>query len=262
MTDNSGADSVIEGLKNARVEINDMVEGHDNQPIPGLQTAPPPEPRRDASGTAYNSAVHCYDASTGEPLLTKTGKFRKRAEGRAPSKSPPRAAPRHAAPKQGLNLDVTGPRDQDFDFAETMPPEPSAPQIDNEVMLAAETCAEMYIQTGVAFFGGEWLPQNDLSDRTALVRGFYGYLHHKGIKDIPPGIALAMAMFGYAAPRFHQPKTSAKIKAYWTLAKSKFGGIFSRATRHDIRSNGVRQNETGEAHSETGSKAWFGRSSS
>lgn len=256
MDDGSGASAVIDGLQNARVEINDQM------PTTEANYTPPPPPKTDTAGTVYDSAIHCYDAATGEPLLTKTGKFRKRAEGRAPSKSPARktVAPSPGKSRLNLALDQSGGDDFQNDQAAAFDaPIESGPQIDGEVMLAAETCAEMYIQTGVALFGGEWLPEGDKTDREALVSGFYRYLHHKGIKDIPPGIALCMAMFGYAAPRFHKPKTSAKIAAYWTLIKSRFSRITNRAPRHDIRSNGVRQNAAGETHSEAGSRTWFGR---
>src|SRR3989304_2676798 len=192
---------------------------------------------RDSDGENFNPAIHAANAN-GDPILTLKGRFRKRV-GRKPINARPA-------------LNIPGSTTQNYDdYPEAAPQPPSN-------SAAAQAAAEIYIQTGVAIFGHEWLPDEGARERDNLVSAFNVYLGAKGITDIPPGVALFIAMFGYAAPRLYLPKTQTKIQRFTLWCRLKIGALKlkrspvqpneekSNGTRNDFRPNGVRENDTGE----------------
>lgn len=260
MTNDAGAGELIEAIQNARVEETDL-ENYSG-PIDGdISSEPsgarPDDARADVDGAIFDGSIHCADAS-GNPVVTKLGRFRKKATGGASKSEAPKTAqarPNTARPKPRLNLGNDSASRQDFS-TETGAPSDG---ISAKMKMAAETAAEIYIQTGVCFFGHEWLPAPDMSDRAGLVHAFAQYFSVKGIEDVPPGIALAIAMFGYAAPRFYRPQTANRLKLIWSWFRVKMDGLKNRASRANSGTNGVRENPSGEASGQEGSRGWLAR---
>ena len=89
-----------------------------------------------------------------------------------------------------------------------------------------DLAAEMYCRAGYStldgiFSGdGEWLPEND-GEHVALRGAVATYLRHKQADDLPPGLALALAVGTYAAKRTSKPRTLSRIRffAYWVKSK-------------------------------------------
>ena len=101
--------------------------------------------QRDASGTLFDSDLHCLTAS-GEPRLTKNGNFR--------LKRGAKANPNHM---RGINIPGKGELSLD---------EPSP---------LAKTAALGYIQTGVMLFGQEWLPDATKKEQEFLTQAFHEF---------------------------------------------------------------------------------------
>ena len=177
-------------------------------------------------GEKFDPTLHVTNAD-GSPRLTKHGKFRLRPGRRA-----------------SLNR----------------PDEP--PQKDESLTLAAETAASIYINSGIVIFGPEWLPDAAKMEREQLVSAFEAYFEAKGITDIPPGVALTIALFGYAAPRLYMPETQSRISRAIEWTKIKFAWMRfrrnSNAPRLDPRPDRMRQDNSSQNDSERG---WFWRRS-
>lgn len=217
MTD--GIAGLIGEVKNARIEVDiDADPEGDADDIINAST-----------GEKFDHAIHLSDAA-GNPVLTKTGKFRKRA-GR-PSGGNERPS--------GINF-------------------PEAPP-QNNARLAAETAAAIYINTGVVIFGSEWLPNAANMEREQLVEAFNAYFEANGIVDIPPGVALVIACLGYAAPRLYMPKTQTKLQQFILWVKIKIGRAKLNAARADTGTNGLRENNASKANGEA--VGWFRRTRS
>jgi hypothetical protein len=89
-----------------------------------------------------------------------------------------------------------------------------------------DLAAEMYARAGYSvldgiFAGnGEWLPDND-AEHIALRGALATYLRHKQTDDLPPGLALSLALATYGAKRVSKPNTLSRIRmfSYWVRAK-------------------------------------------
>ena len=214
----NGIDGLISAIPNARIE---------ESVSPSEQHSPGLEGITNVHGERFDKAIHRADKN-GDPLLTKTGRFRLKP-GR----------------KAGVDYSDAGPKLNN-------PFQPSAeidaPEIDPSLSFAAQTAAEMYIQTGVILFGPEWLPETERMERETLVSAFEQYFIAKGVIDIPPGVALAIALFGYAAPRFHMPETQSRVQIAWIWLRSKFKRKKDDATRANFRAYGLREDDASAAN--------------
>lgn len=185
-------------------------------------------------GEEFDPDIHLSDKD-GNPRLTKHGKFRLK---------PGRKTGTDHSAKQRINR-----------------PNAANENISPEMSMAAETAASMYINSGVMLFGEEWIPDSAKREREHLVSAFEQYFIAKGIEDIPPGLALAIAMFGYAAPRLHMPQTQYRLSTFilWSRSKvlkvTQIFGFNRDASRYDTRSNGLRKNDASKKDSET--RGWF-----
>lgn len=214
MTD--GIADMIGEIKTARVEVDIDADPEDFEIV------------NSSTEETFDPSYHVSDKD-GNPVLTKTGKFRKKPGRNSAGKSG----------TGGLNY-----------------PEPPAP---DNVGLAAETAAAIYINSGVVIFGPEWLPDGH-GEKEGLVDAFRAYLDAKGIDDIPPGLALSIAMMGYAAKRLYMPETQTRLSRIILWVKLKAGMVKYNASRNDTRSDRMRENDTGENHGEK--RGWFRRARS
>lgn len=109
--------------------------------------------------------------------------------------------------------------------------------------------------------GEEWQPT---ADEVAMQNEAWGnYFVAKGVSDVPPGMALALGIGAYVAPRLTKPKTQEKLGraktwialrfARWKIRRElkkrgitatvtiENGGIFINGTRADSWNDGERQ---------------------
>lgn len=187
---------------------------------------------KDSDGVAFDSKIH-----TGSKL--KSGQWRKRKAGSVvaqPSK------------KKG---------------AKDPAPTPSADE--SQARAAGVVAAGTIFMFCRGIMGDEWTPTND--EVTMQNEAWGNYFVAKGIKDIPPGAALLMAIGAYAGPRFTKPKTQAKVSAAkawivlriakWKIKRAlkqqgiaadvtiKDGEIFIDGSRADSWNDGIRENDEG-----------------
>jgi len=80
---------------------------------------------------------------------------------------------------------------------------------------AGASTAAALIALGIGLGGDEWAPVTNadtgLDERAALETAFADYFEHKNWEDIPPGVALVIAVGCYAIPRFNRPKTRTRL---------------------------------------------------
>lgn len=216
-----GIASMIGEIKNAHVEVDLDADPEDDFDIVNATT-----------NETFDPAIHVSDKE-GNPVLTKTGKFRFKP-GRKSGQSR----------TSGINIPQTDAADED----------------EEKIRLAAQTAAAIYINTGVVTFGPEWLPDRAANEQEGLSEAFYQYLKAKGITDIPPGLALAIALSGYAAKRMYMPQTQTKMQRFILWVKLKLGRAKLHATRNDFGANRVRENDAGETDGKA--SGWFRRARS
>lgn len=189
----------------------------------------------DKHGEPFNADLHEVDAE-GRPVINKKDGFLKMKPGR-PKNPASQARPQ---PEKGAS--------------------PSAQVVEDSEILtqrryAADISSAMYIKIGMMIFGDEWMPRKDekLDEQKELSTYFEKYFEVKGVNDIPPGAALALGLFGYAAARLHLPQTRSrlqiivdglKVRAFklWNYLKQ----IRSKknASYPHTRNDGERKNDT------------------
>lgn len=228
MTD--GLTEMMRDIKTARVEV-------DLDADPGAFDDAD-EIKSPAADGGFDPAIH-LTTKDGLPIKNKDGSFRKRA-GRKSGAAPAPKTPHINLGRDELHI-------------------PEAPIPDHSLEMAAKTCAALYIQTGVIIFGNEWFPDPEISEADQLEFAFKAYFEAKGVIDIPPGVALAMALSGYAAKRLYMPKTQSKLSYAIGWLKGRFSRNKNNAARNDIGSNGMRENNAGAANGTKSTSRWRAR---
>lgn len=150
----------------------------------------------DKSGNTFDPAIHKI-GDDGKPVFTKAGNFAK---------------------KRGRKTGQTNSQ------LKTGVPEKSPEQKQIESARAAGVAlANVLITTGRAIGGVEWDPvvTDNINERANLENAFADYCQVKGVSDIPPGIALTMAIGAYVLPRFTMPVTKTRVSKFkdWMQAK-------------------------------------------
>jgi len=175
----------------------------------------------DVDGTVFDSELHATDKH-GDPSVTKMGRFRAK-------KGVSKVAAKDAKKIDEVQKDL------------------------NSIKMTSMAATGLFIHTGCAIFGDEWLPEKDPDEKAVLDNAFYEYFKEKEIKDFPVGVALTMAIIGYSAPRFMKPKTQSvatKIKDKLLAKYFAWKGKKKNGTHSSTRENGKRENnvdkETGE----------------
>ena len=152
----------------------------------------------------FDPAIHLTGAD-GKPVKTKTGKFRKK---------PGRPASNGKAASTVYK-------------AESAEKSPEALKRE-QAHQTGKFAAGALIQLGVTIGGDEWMPTTvqteggPISEQAGLEYAFGNYFESQGLTDIPPGIALAIAVGGYALPRFTKPKTKSQLGKLKDFIGSKY----------------------------------------
>jgi hypothetical protein len=80
---------------------------------------------------------------------------------------------------------------------------------------SGKMAANLLMTLGVVAGGEEWQPlkdpQSGLDEKQMLESAFGDYFEATGKTDIPPGMALTVAIGGYMLPRFTMPKTRSRM---------------------------------------------------
>ena len=98
---------------------------------------------------------------------------------------------------------------------------PAAPAPPDEYHLAAQAACRALYALGMLIGGqDEWMPSDD--EHANMVNAAEAYFRAKQFKDVPPGLALAIAVAGYVAPRLSKPKTLGRIERFrlWWVSRS------------------------------------------
>lgn len=152
----------------------------------------------DDEGTPFDPAIH-----TGTKL--KNGTWRKR-------KNPGSVSPRSR---------VARPRGESFE--QVSPEQQQAVQLETQARAAGAAAAATLFMLGQMIGGPEWQPQ---PEEIELQNKAWGdYFVAKGHTDFPPGLALTVAIVGYAGPRFMMPETQSRVskaKAWIALRLTKW----------------------------------------
>lgn len=148
----------------------------------------------DKHGEPFNADLHEVDAE-GRPVINKKDGFLKMKPGR------PKNPESQARPQAGKGA---SPSSQVVEDSEVL----------TQRRYAADISSAMYIKIGMMIFGDEWTPRKDekIDEQKELSNYFEKYFEVKGVNDIPPGAALALGLFGYAAVRLHLPQTRSRLQ--------------------------------------------------
>ena len=121
---------------------------------------------------------------------------------------------------------------------------------DQEAAATGMAMASMIFLVGQQLGGEEWKPLKNeelgLDESDVMNQACVNYCKAKGVRDIPPGWALVIALSMYSLPRLNKPKTSNRIKAGWYYLKSKISRK-TNGTQSDTGNDGKRENKSSEA---------------
>ena len=91
----------------------------------------------------------------------------------------------------------------------------------------AKLATALLVTLGVSIFGDEWQPMSDeklgLDEKSMLEEAFTDYFVATGAKDLPPSLALALAVGAYSLPRFTLPKTQNRLVKFGGWVSKKWG---------------------------------------
>lgn len=183
---------------------------------------------RDSDGNPFDKAIHKTDKD-GNPTVSKLGKLIKR---------PGRKSGASTAETRSYIGGVS---------AEKMSDEQ---QQKIQCRASGKMAANLLITLGMVAGGDEWQPVRDektgLDEKLMLEGAFADYFEATGKTDIPPGMALTVAIGGYALPRFTMPKTQSRmqkmtsgIKKWWINRKIKKHGFSAIPVSEKGKSNMV-----------------------
>ena len=171
----------------------------------------------------FDPTIHQIDEN-GQPLLTPTGRFKKK---RAPRKSP--------GPS-------TISKTTDDAIAQK-----SSQNIELQCRVCGKYAANAMFTAGYMIGGDEFEPTVDsdtgLDERQLIESAFGDYFVAKNISDFPPGITLCLAISAYILPRLAKPKTRSRLGR----VKNWLSRLYMRV-RHGTLLNtgndGIRENNT------------------
>lgn len=214
-TDDSSIDDLADGLINNMSEVQEHVVNNHNETQ--NEIAAENGSARDKRGAMFDVEIHATE-DDGSPRYTAAGYFAKK-RGRGSSKA-----------KSTLAGDA--PINEGAKIAKA------------KQQAAGQAAANAIIMLGIVLGGEEWQPiyneQHGIDEKSNMQSAFGDYFEQKGLDDIPAGIALSIAVFGYILPRFTMPKTQARsrnvfknVKAWWINRKLKKHGIKATVTKDD-----------------------------
>lgn len=178
---------------------------------------------KDNKGRPFDPNSHAVDKD-GRPILTSTGRFKKVARAGGPS----------------INIPTN---------------EPVQDSVSADSKTVAITVVGMFIQTGYAFVGDEWLPEKskEFDEEKNLVNVTAKYCDSIGLRDLPPGLVCATAFIAYGLRRVTRPKTKSVVQKLtegfqqmvykgWVFLTSK---LRFKNARPNLGDNGNRKDDPG-----------------
>lgn len=162
----------------------------------------------DNKGRAFDPSLHATD-SAGNPIRTMTGRFKRKLK--LPNEQ--KAA--------GVNI----------------PAEVTAAPVDMRIKTAAAKYADLFIITGISFFGEEWKPEmaKGVDERAMLVDANERAMMQYGYVEPPAWIDLLMVYSLYMGKRCFQPVTKSRIKIIFERSKVFFTNIWLKVTGQKIK---------------------------
>lgn len=138
----------------------------------------------DRKGRPFNPEIHASDAQ-GQPIMTPGGAFKKKF--RMPGTNGPKPTT--------LNI-----------------PELNQPQ-DMKLKAAAAKLADVFLITGISFFGDEWKPEitKEFNERQTLIDANERWMIEYGYVEPPAWIDLTLAYGLYTGKRIMQRKPEGRI---------------------------------------------------
>ena len=150
---------------------------------------------KDTQGNSFDPEVHKTNKS-GEPTLSTKGKLIKKPGRKASS-----------ATNTNTRSIVGGQA--------KVPVNDKDAQLRMQARASGTMAANLLLQIGIVAGGDEWNPRIDeqtgLNEKLMLENSFADYFEATGKTDIPPGMALTVAIGAYALPRFTMPKTQSRM---------------------------------------------------
>lgn len=184
---------------------------------------------KDADGQSFDPRLHVTDES-GLPKLTKTGKLRKRRQ-------PQETAPTTRKPVTSF---VATPKSEHSTHDE--PVDTSAASAAANSRAAGVATANLLITVGMSLGGEEWAPVKNtelgIDEKALLENAFADYYLATGKTDLPPGLALTVAVGSYALPRFSKPKTKTRLKILGVWLKQKWENWKNRKQAKTVKKEG------------------------
>jgi hypothetical protein len=196
--------------------VNDLLESTPNISEHVIEQEQQKEQERqenlltDDSGETFDPSKHASDEN-GQPVKTASGKFRKRS-GRKPGATG--NSDNTQKPKSQLGNVNANSRDN------------QPPAVDPGTIEAARAAAHLTFQAGLLLGGEDFQPIIDqstgLNEPLQMENAYKNYFQARGVTDFPPGVALAVTMIAYAAPRFSQPRTKTRLQKVGAWFKKTF----------------------------------------
>ena len=161
----------------------------------------------DTKGRAFDQELHAVDDS-GNPIITTKGKLKLKKRGR-PAKGGTAKTPNPV--DSGIESRVGG-----------VPSAPNQTEIQSRAL--GVYSANLLISMGRAIGGEEWEPRKDeaFDERENLEIAFGDYFTAKEMSDIPPGVALSLALSTYIGPRLFMPTTKKRTLSFMDKMKLLF----------------------------------------
>jgi len=134
----------------------------------------------------------------------------------------------------------------------------------SESRMAAAATVDAIGQVGILCFGNEWqfMKNDQFDERENLIMTMDRYYQVKGVRDIPPGLALTIALGGYVLARLRYENTRSKFGVLLGSIRKKANGFMSfigqffkrvrvkNASHIDSRDNGNGQDDASGRASE------------
>lgn len=194
---------------------------------------------RDTDDNPFDPAIHKTNKS-GEPTLSTKGKLIKKPG-------------RKAKPVEDRQKSVIG----GIEHQNAAPNESEVARITSRA--SGTAAANMLMQIGIVAGGDEWKPMKDdslgLDEKTLLESAFADYFEATGKQDVPPGMALTIAITAYVLPRFTMPQTQSRLQRLkswfaekWANRKLRKHGLraIKNGARDDSGTDVERKKHTGE----------------
>lgn len=179
---------------------------------------------KDKNGMGFDPTIHKTNKA-GEPTLSTKGLLILRP-GRKPGNSDP-----------SLQKSVVG------GVSPNTQPSPQA-EARLQARASGTMAANLVIQLGIVAGGSEWQPrvhqESGLDEKVMLENAFADYFEATGKTDIPPGMALTVAIGAYSLPRLTMPQTQTRmqkakkgIKQWWINRKLKKHGFKAEPAQNE-----------------------------